>query len=572
MFFLFVILFSLCLFSQFEETVIISASPYKTSFEELKNHTEVISENDLREKESLEEIFRFSSSFNILRSGSPGKVSSFFLRGSESNHTLLLLEGMPLNDPYFGNIYLSEYLSKSFSRAEILKGPYSSIYGSEALGGVVSLFLKKEEKANFSIGIGNYGYEDLNFYYGKNRFIFQFSKHREDGRMENDGWDENQTHFYFDGENLNAFIFARKGKIEIPFNGQILTPLRNQKTEDYIFSLPFEKKFLNGWAIDGFTGILRSNFYFEDPDDNWGYTWGKTKSQRIFGNLKFYKTFNETDIAFGLEAKEEKVWDKNVYGENLNGENFENGALFFQGKKRFKNFIIQAGGRYDFSSNFGNSLNPKLGIFIPFKSLNFYLQTGKGFKAPSIGELYFPYSGNKDLKEEELISIETGFSISNITLNFFKNKFKNLIDFEYSSYQFKNIGKAKTEGIEINYKNSFLNLNLAYLGTKDLNTGNELLRRPSFSGNFILIKNFKNYSFSFSTFFIGKRWDVNEYFERVKMKEFAREDFSLNMNFKKWFNIRFRIENLFNSSYEEVYGYKAPGRRIVLNFEKNFDI
>ena len=104
----------------------------------------------------MEEILRFSSSINILRSGSPGKVSSLFLRGSESNHTLLLLEGMPLNDPFFGNIYLSEYLSESFSKIEILKGPYSSIYGSEGLGGVVSLFLNKENRANLSLGFGNF--------------------------------------------------------------------------------------------------------------------------------------------------------------------------------------------------------------------------------------------------------------------------------------------------------------------------------------------------------------------------------------------------------------------------------
>lgn len=570
MFFLLLFLFSLNLFSQFEETVIITASPYKTTLEELKNHTEIIEEEKLKEKSSLDEVLRvFSSSF-ILRSGSPGKVSSLFLRGSESNHTLLLLEGMPLNDPYFGNIYLSEYLTGSFSRVEILKGPYSSIYGSEAMGGVINLFLNKEDRTDLSLGFGEYGYKDLNFSYGKDKINFQFSKHLEDGIMKNDGWDENQGFFYFDGENINAFVFARKGKVEIPFNGTQITPLRNQKTEDYLISFPYEKKFLNGWAIDGFAGFLKSNFYFEDPEDSWGYTWGKTKSQRIFGNFKIYKSFRDFHIAFGFEGKGEKVWDKNVFGKNLDGESFENSAIFFQSKKDFKKFNIQFGLRYDKSSDFGDSLNPKIGLFIPIKNINFYLQTGTGFRAPSIGELYFPYSGNKSLKEEKLKSYEMGFSYKNFNLNFFQNDFENLIDFEFSTYKFENIGKAKIKGIEASYRNSFLSISLNHLNTKDLVENKELLRRPDFSGNLVLFKNFNNFYLSFMTIFVGKRWDVNGYYERIRMEEFVREDFSLKINFKKLFTGGIKIENLFNSSYEEVYGYKTPGRRLIINFEKYF--
>ncbi|MEJ5165939.1 MAG: TonB-dependent receptor [Thermoanaerobaculia bacterium] len=505
-----------------------------------------------------------------MRSGAPGKVSSLFLRGSESNHTLLLLEGMPLNDPYFGNIYLSEYLSESFSKVEILKGPYSSIYGSEAMGGVVSLFLKKEDRANFSIGFGNYGYGDLNFSYGKDKINFHFSKHIEKGRMENDGWDENQGFFYFDGENLNALVFARKGKVEIPFNGSQLTPLRNQKTEDYLLGLPYEKEFLNGWKIDGFFGFLKSNFYFEDPEDSWGYTWGKTKSQRFFGNFKIFKSFNGFHFAFGFEGKSEKVWDENVFGKNLEGESFGNGAIFFQGKKEFKSFNIQFGLRYDKSSNFGDSLNPKVGLFIPIKNINFYLQAGTGFRAPSNGELYFPYSGNKNLKEEKLKSYEMGFSYKNFNLNFFSKDFKNLIDFEFSTYKFENIGKAEIKGIEASYRNSFLSISLNYLNTKDLIEGKELLRRPEIYGNISLYKNFKDFSFNFLTLFISERWDVDQNFQRIKMDPFIREDFSLSFKFMENLRTKIKIENLFNSSYEEVYGYKALGRRLILNFERAF--
>ncbi len=570
MFFLIVFFFSLSLFSQFEETVVVTASPYKTTLEELKNHTEIVDEKNLKETSSIEETIRFFSSSFILRSGSPGKVSSLFLRGSESNHTLLLFEGMPLNDPYFGNIYLSEYLSSSFSKVEILKGPYSSLYGSEALGGVVSLFLKKEREANLSIGFGGYGYKDFNFSYGKDKYFFSFSKHLEDGRMENDGWDENQGYFYIDGKSLNAFFFARKGKVEIPFDGFHLTPFRNQKTEDYLFSIPFEGEILDGWNLSGFAGILNSNFYFEDPEDQWGYTWGKTKSQRIFGNFKIFKSYENFHIAFGLEGKEEKVWDKNVFSENLRGEKFQNNGLFLQGKKDFKKFNLQFGLRFDRSSNFGSSLNPKVGLFFPLKDFNFYFQAGKAFRAPSIGELYYPYSGNKNLKEEKLQSYEVGLSYKNLSLNFFKNDFNNLIDFEFSTYKFENIGKAKTAGVEFSYKNSFLFFSLNYLKTKDIIKNEELLRRPKISSNLSFFGNYKGLNFSFQTLYVGKRWDINEYYERTEMDGFFRQDFVIKFNFKEFFNLKIKIENLYNSSYEEVYGYKALGRRIILNFEKEF--
>lgn len=570
MFLIILFLFSLNLFSQFEETVVITASPYRTTLEELKNHSEVLKEEQLKENKSLEETLRFFSSSLILRSGPPGKVSSLFLRGSESNHTLLLLEGMVLNDPYFGNIYLSEYLTSSFSKIEILKGPYSSIYGSEALGGVISLFLKREDRLNFSLGFGNYGERDLNLFYGKDKLSFQFSKHTEDGRMENDGWEENQGFFYFDGQNIKTFLFARKGKVEIPFNGFQLTPLRNQKTEDYLLSFPYEKNLLKGWQMEGFLGFLKSNFYFEDPQDQWGYTWGKTKSERFFGNFKIYKSFKGFHIALGLEGKKEKVWDKNVFGENLKGEDFENGAIFFQSKKEFKYFNLQAGLRLDRSSDFGSSLNPKISIYVPIKNFNFYLQAGSGFRAPSIGELYFPYSGNKNLKEEKLKSYEAGFSYKNLNLNFFQNQFKNLIDFELSTYKFQNIGKAKTRGIEASYKNNFLFISLNYLNTRDLIEEKELLRRPELYGNLNFYKDFKDLSFVFSTLFVGKRWDIDQNYQRIKMEQFFREDLSLSFDLWKQLKAKIKVENLFNSSYEEVYGYKGLGRKFIFNIEKNF--
>jgi len=271
-----------------------------------------------------------------------------------------------------------------------------------------------------------------------------------------------------------------------------------------------------------------------------------------------------------LEGKEEKVWDKNVFGENLKGEKFQNNAIFFQGKRIFKRFNLQFGLRYDKSSNFGSSINPKVGLFFPIKDFNFYIQAGKGFRAPSIGELYFPYSGNKNLKEEKLQSYEAGLSYKNFTLNFFKNDFKNLIDFEFSTYKFENIGKAKTEGIEFSFKNSFLFFSLNYLKTNDLTKGEELLRRPKFSGNLGFFGNFKNINFSFLTLYVGKRWDVDSSFERIEMDSFIREDLSLNFNIFKTLKGNFKIENLFNSSYEEVYGYKALGRRAIFGLKSSF--
>ncbi len=572
MFILIFLFFSLSLFPQFQETIVVSASPYPTKLEEIKNNAEILKEKDLKEKQikSLEEALRFSSSSIILRSGSPGKVSSIFLRGSESNHTLLLLEGIPLNDPYFGNLYLSNYLTESFDKIEVLKGPYSSLYGSDALGGVVSLFLKRNLKPYLSLSLGEKGYGDLNFGFSKGKYTFQFIKHFEKGRYDNDGWDENQGYFYFDGKNFKTMFFARKGKVEIPFEGGIITPLRNMKTEDFLLSFPFEKIYKNGWIMEGFGGFLKSNLLFKDPQDPWGYTYGETKTQRVFVNLKFHKNFESFHFAFGLEGKKDWAWDKSSFGKNLNGENKNNFALFFQSKKDFKHFSIQGGLRYDNSSTYGGVINPKFALFFPIKKINLYIQGGKGFRAPSLGELYFPYSGNKNLKEEELKSIEAGFSYENITLNFYKNYFKNLIDFDPLTYKFENIGKAETKGVELSFKNSFLILSLNYLKSENLIDKKELLRRPNFYGNLTLKKEFEYFKIFLSTIYVGERWDINQSFERIKMKPFMREDLSLSLKIKGNLIPKLKIENLFNSSYEEISGYKALGRRFILGFDLNF--
>ncbi len=96
------------------------------------------------------------------------------------------------------------------------------------------------------------------------------------------------------------------------------------------------------------------------------------------------------------------------------------------------------------------------------------------------------------------------------------------------------------------------------------------MRRPNFYGNLTLKKEFDYFKIFLSTIYVGERWDINQSFERVKMEPFIREDLSLNLKMKGNFLPKLKIENLFNSSYEEISGYKALGRRFILGFDFNF--
>ena len=575
-----VLLFSTTTFAQFGEIIVVTAGAFPAPLEELAAQASVLTADQLEARRiaTVDEAIRQTLSGIVLRSGTPGKVSSLFLRGAESDHALILLNGIPVSNSAFSGYNYGDLLTSGISRMEVLRGPYSALYGSEALSGVVSLFtLGRDRNAlRLSLAGGGSGLAEGDFSLDQGRWHLSLSRHAEDGRLPNDGWTQTQGTFAYDAGSWGLTLVGRDGDVGIPLNAGVPSPERRQRTREYTASVPFHADLSDHWQAQTLVGYTQNRLVFEDPQDPFGYTWGDTDASRSFMKTIVRRMGPGWRTAFGMEARRDRVTDRNVFSTNLDGRTTSDGALFLEETGQLSRLEVRAGLRYDRHSEFGGTLNPKLSLFLPLGRIRLHLQAGTAFRAPSMGELYFPFSGNPDLRPEKSTSWETGISGRGFALNAFESRFSNLIEFNYASYAFANAGRSRIRGLEFQADRAIgpaqMDLTATWLEARNLATGEALLRRPRLSGNWVLSMPLRGFRVTASGLFVGKRADVDAVtFIRVETSAFYRQDLIVVLARPDLLSPYVKLENVFNSAYEEIAGYPALGRRVSAGLQWEVD-
>jgi vitamin B12 transporter len=234
---------------------------------------------------------------------------------------------------------------------------------------------------------------------------------------------------------------------------------------------------------------------------------------------------------------------------------------------------IDLGVRHDDNDAFGERTTPKVGLLLPLGDASRVRASwGEGFRAPSIGELFYPFSGNAELEPEESESWELGVEYEagawKAGVTRFDNEFVNLIDFDFATFTNRNVGRAASRGFELwsRYTGSLFSIstNATILETEDLATGEALLRRPRETASLVLIAGSGPWVVSFSAAFVGDRFDVDPVsLERIELG--SHLGFDLGARLEKWSRAKpfARIENLADREFQEVAGYPAPGRRVI---------
>ena len=145
---------------KFEDTVVVSASLDEEERDDVPASVTVIpaEEIEARQADTLSEAISTVPGLSVMQSGSPGQQTSLFTRGTESEHTLLLWNGIPLNDPFFGGANWQFVPLDGVARVEVARGPFSALYGSNAMGGVVQVFTGSRQGGTFTAEAGEDGY------------------------------------------------------------------------------------------------------------------------------------------------------------------------------------------------------------------------------------------------------------------------------------------------------------------------------------------------------------------------------------------------------------------------------
>ncbi len=575
----------------FEEAIVVTASLDGEKEKDLPAAVSVIEAAEIEARQATEvaDLLATLPAMTVVQSGSPGQVTSLFTRGTNSDQTLVLWNGVELNDPYFGGFNWAFMPTEGVERVEVVRGPFSSLYGGDAVGGVVQILSAPREGADLQLEGGENGYlrgqVAASTSLGSTRVEVAGHLRRGDGQVDND---------FFEGEALMAraewemqpgmslglLVRAADAETGIPFSGGAPSPERRIAWQERLVAVPFSAD-LGRWQVQAQVSGLTYDNQFRDPEDAYGFTASDTDSESLRARaVASYRLEEGSWLAVGSEWDRAEVSDTSTFGANLDGDSQRTVAVFGEVFYKIGRVILDAGVRQDDNDVYGSETSPRLGMQLAVTDgTRLRASWGQAFSPPSIGELFFPLSGNPDLEPETSESLELGIEQRVgrwvLGLTGFQNDLTNLIDFDFATFQNINVGRARTRGVELEAgfqaDRWLVRWNGTYLDTEDLDTGQALLRRPGESSNLVVNYSPRGWSASLTGLYMGDREDVDPItFERTVNEGYFRVDVAARWRPGTRLAPYARIENLSGEDYQPALGFPAPGRTFVIGLATSF--
>ena len=478
------------------DTLVVTATRSEEKIENVPARISVISKAEIEKNPALNlnDLVKQDAALNVVQTGGLGQTTSIFTRGTNSNHTLVLKDGAALIEGINGKNN-SELLDLSdVGQIEILKGPASVQYGSDAIGGVIQLLTDTPEK-NSAFITGLYGENntckalvglDLN----QDGFFAQIRGQR----LESDGTEilntQEKDQASYDQKGYSTKIGYKqdnfKTSVSISENEGINRYL-DYSTGTNTAKRDFKNQLVNWNGQYQFSDALTVNARYSNYQDEATYieTYSYAyESERDEGDINLnWKFTPKQNLLLGVSTQ-----DTDVTYDYLSGKkNLGSTGYYLQHQFNNANVHTQAGIRLEDDDQFGQHTVGQVAGRLQLAPLtSIYANIGTAFKAPTAYQLYAGFYGNQDLKPEESISYEIGLDQQfhyglSANASMYYTKVKNLIGAN-ESWQYVNIDDANMTGGEIGLKwkknQIFASADYAYVKTEDESTGFELIRRP----------------------------------------------------------------------------------------------
>ncbi len=588
------------------ELVIVTPTRMPQSLDKAIADTTVLTEQDIRKSGApdVPTLLRSMAGVEVVQSGGLGKVSSTFMRGTNSSHVLVLLDGVRINSATSGTTALEHIMLDSIERIEVVRGNVSSLYGSEAIGGVIQFFTKQGHGApafNASAGLGSHGTKRLaaGFSGGVDATSFSVNvgKVKTDGvsaintqiaptaNPDNDGYDNTtfnaQVKHTINAEHqLSASLFSTRGdsQYDNPFNAAT-TDLNNTKASIEKLSLSSDDQLNAMWHS-------KLN-WARGTDDSKDYLNGVEN-----GNIKTVSN----QLAWQNELKITDTQRINLAVERL-GQSVSSSTLFTQTTRSVNSLLggyvgeygaqqVQLNWRQDRYSDFGTANTGLLGYGLVFAdSWRATASVSNAFKAPTFNDMYAPvaWGSNPNLLPEYANNREVGLhyasSGQHVDLVYFDNRIHDLINYPAPTYTAQNTDRARIDGTELSYAGEFgdtrLNANATLQNPRDTATDQTLLRRAKRLANLAVTQQISAWKVGGEWQYSGERADIYTdattfVTTRETLTSYSLINITANYDISKQLKLLLRADNLFNKDYMQAYSYNTLGRTLFvgLNYQQ----
>jgi len=576
------------------ETVVVTATSTSEDEKNIGSAITVITRDEIEKsgKASVLELLRTVPGLDVVQSGTPGALTSLFTRGTNSTQTLVLVDGVRMNSPFFAGYDWSAMTTENVERIEVVRGPFSALYGSDAIGGVVQIFTRAASpgvSGEASGGAGNQGQGEASAFVsaGSGPFSATASYRYEafDGERVNSDWRQRNGAW-----SVNAKLSEGS---RIGFEGSILdgeagnpgpvgaeNPTQRGFFHEERFAVPAQFALSPDNHLDAVLAEVVSKPAFDDPQDGFS---SQTDAQTLQARVADTAHVGAHTLTGFASWERWKVNDASNFGSNLNGETTTLWGLGAQDSATFGAFTVTGGVRFDHHSTYGDHWSPRATVsWISADRLWKVRASGGGaFRAPTIGELYYPFSGNPDLEPETSVSWEVGAERyvggGRVEASLFWNELRNLIVYDFAASLNYNVGRARTRGVEVGWRQQIaagLSADAAYtyLDAENLVTGAALARRPRHRASLGLDwQPVPGLDLAPRVLYVGDRPDNDPLTGApVQNASSVRVDLAARWQIRPNLAPYLRFVNLLDRRYDEVAGYPAPGRLVAGGLDVRF--
>ncbi|MDZ7642792.1 MAG: TonB-dependent receptor [Woeseiaceae bacterium] len=523
----------------------------------------------------LAELLRFEAGLDIGRNGGPGQATSVFLRGTESNHTLVLIDGVRINPGTIGGAAIQNVAPETIERVEIVKGARSALYGTDAIGGVVNIITRRagDGYAEAGGGGGSFGTQSAYASTGVSGDGHEFGATvnwqttdgyaiRTDSPLER-GYDNLSANLYGSMDMGAATVSLRhwraSGKTEYLdfFQAPLSQDFRNESTS---------AELVNPLGDDGQSRLLVS-YMVDDIEQNDSPDF--VTSERLALDWQVSATLASHALSAGLYATRENA-DSLSFGSGFD-ERTDTQAVFLQDSMTWERQRAFVAARYTDHESFDGEFtwNAEYALDLT-ESWSLNAGIGHAFRAPDATDRY-GFGGNPDLRPEvsDELQVGTRYDLTDrhtLRLEAYRNDIDDLIEFDAVDFMLRNLRRAEIRGAQLgwDFRGEVYTVRADVLvqSAEDAVTGASLLRRPEQSATLNVSRSLGEHALGLSLLAGGEREDIGGSLPGYVLLNLTGQ-FRLGQHWQ----LNARIENALDTDYQTAVPYRMAGRSAYLDLK-----
>lgn len=578
--------------------MVVTATRTEIDKNELATASTVFTREDIEQLQvrTLPELLNRSTGIDLTQNGGYGKVSSVFMRGTNSDHVLVLIDGIKVGSVTLGTSPFELIPIEQIERVEIIRGPHSSLYGSEAIGGVIQIFTRKgEQSAKPTISLDT-GAGSFDTFKGSGAIS---------GKWQNSWYSLSASH-------LNSQGFSARQNRDPDRDGYYNTSLNARVGHHFSNNAELEAFYLRSEGVNEFDGFqYKSEFTNQvvgiegslDLAEHWRSTLrlgqSRDDSFNVATNPRYNSRFNSTrwnvswlnnvqlhenhQLSFGSDFRLDEVDSTTTYAKT---SRYDVGIFGQLHSRLFDNHHLNASLRWDENEAFGDYVTGNFGWRYNWDSgISAFASFGNAFKAPTLNDLYYASPGGShgdpNLKPEESTSFEVGLAgkqdWANWEVRAYHTNIDNLITWSTDPNTFISVPlqteKAQIDGIEAEVSRDIFGwhnkLGFQFLEPKDRKNHLRLPRRADTILTYDLSRSFGAVDLGGNVLARGNSFEQDWRGNRTQVPGFVTVDLRAAYHINKHWMLSAKLNNLLDKQYQTIDTYNTAGRNFFFSIHYN---